>query len=383
MKREEYICLDPVIEQFNKEKPYSKKFDAMPTTLQSLEGLGNMPNHESKAVSIHAIRLHGGNLDQGMGCACVNHPIPSDELGFLKKVFDKLGDTKVGKAFKKVRDTVKEGVGTGVKFLNRYVNPATILLRNGVLLGMKINMLKVAEKLRFAYLSEAELKRRGFSSSSISKLHKAKSTIEKIYKGAGGKNENLRKAIITGKGNKDGKVPFSLAGLGSTDEFSDPIEAIITLQSVEQLEQSLREEIQLEQLNGLGAVATGSALAAASSVLAAVASILKSIQPPPGENMEDWNVEGDFPPGSFEDPDIQAILNNPEGFDPSIAERAAISTNTEALVNSGNSNASNGGASNKKLLLGVGAGILLLGGLVYLNKQKQAPSLAGTSKRKK
>lgn len=383
LHRREYICLDPVIEAFDREKAYKKKFDAMPTTLQSLEGLGNTsrcitPNTNAP-ISIHAARLQLDHSDQGMGCAC-SATIPSNELGFLKlkKTFDKLGKTKIGQAFRKVRDKAKTAVGNGIKFVNRFANPATILLRNGVLLGMKINMMKVAQKLRFGYLSETELRRRGFNESAIQKLKKAIDKIQKVYKGAGGKNENLRKAILEGKGNRDGKVPKNLSGLGEETSFVDPLEAMIILRSPEQLEAEFREDL---AQRALGEVTASAALAAASSVLAAIAAILKEIRPPQGEQPQDWDVSQEFSQEAMNHPDVQAILNNPESFDPSIAQRAGINMTDEQLLQTAHDTGKGG---NKTLLIGLGVAAVT-GGLLYLNQQSKSKGkgLSGTKTTRK
>ena len=204
------------------------------------------------------------------------------ELGFFKKIgkgLKKLGK-KIGKGVKNAaKFTVKKVVKPVVKFTNRYLNPATILLRNGFLLAMKLNFMKVAEKLRFGYLSDAEARKRGVNMSGFSKLKSAISKAEKIYETAGGKKSNLRKAILSGKGNKDKAVPLSgpqLNGLGLADEgeYVDEFERFVAEADDEAVEALLQGEMNIE---GLGAVATGSALAAASSAVAAVAAVLNKI----------------------------------------------------------------------------------------------------------
>ncbi|MBL6445728.1 hypothetical protein JMN32_05370 [Fulvivirga sp. 29W222] len=204
------------------------------------------------------------------------------ELGFFKKIgkgLKKLGK-KIGKGVKNAtKFTVKKVVKPVVKFTNRYLNPGTILLRNGFLLAMKLNFMKVAEKLRFGYLSDAEARRRGVNMNGFSKLKKAISSAEKVYETAGGKRSNLRKAILSGKGNKDKAVPLSgsqLNGLGLVDEgeYVDEFERFVAEADEEAVEALLQGEMSIE---GLGAVATGSALAAASSAVAAVAAVLNKI----------------------------------------------------------------------------------------------------------
>lgn len=208
------------------------------------------------------------------------------ELGFFKKIGRGLKNAAkfIGK---KVIKPVAKGVSNAAKFtgkkilkpalktFNRFLNPATILLRNGFLLAMKVNMMKVAERLRFGYLSDTEARRRGMNMSGFTKLKEAIRKAEKIYELAGGKKSNLKKAILSGKGNKDKSVPLSGLDLGNPmDEYTDPFEQLVVEASPEEIEALLEETIEIE---GLGAVATGSALAAASGAVASVAAVLNKI----------------------------------------------------------------------------------------------------------
>lgn len=213
------------------------------------------------------------------------------ELGFLKKIGRGLRNaTKFVR--RKVVKPVARGVRKAAKFtgkkvlkpalktFNRFVNPATILLRNGFLLAMKVNLMKVAERLRFGYLSDAEARRRGVSMSGFAKLKKAVEKAEKIYELAGGKKSNLEKAILTGKGNKDKAVSLSGFALGNpsdldpTDEFTDPFEQFIVEADPDLVEAFMNEEIEVE---GLGEPASGAAIAAASGAVATVSALLDKI----------------------------------------------------------------------------------------------------------
>ncbi|GAB3343976.1 hypothetical protein GCM10027429_35270 [Marivirga atlantica] len=211
------------------------------------------------------------------------------ELGFFKKIGKGLKNAAkfVGK---KVIKPVAKGVSNAAKFtakkvitpvvktVNRYLNPATILLRNGFLLAMKVNLMKVAERLRFGYLSDAEAQKRGMSMSGFAKLKEAISKADKIYELAGGKKENLKKAILTGKGNSDKAVPLSGFALGSplsaTDDYVDPFEKMIVEADADEVEQLLDDGIEVE---GLGVVVTGTAVAAASGAVASISALLSKI----------------------------------------------------------------------------------------------------------
>lgn len=194
-------------------------------------------------------------------------------------VIDGLGGffKKIGKGLKKFSRKVIKPV---VKTFNRFLNPATILLRNGFLLAMKTNLMKVAERLRFGYLSETEARKRGGNMSRFAKLRKAVEKAEKIYELAGGKARNLKKAILSGKGNKDRKVPLSGFGLGNPNLtegpalYADPFEKFVLESDPETVEAFLNNEISVE---GLGAVASSTAIATASGAVAGVSALLSKI----------------------------------------------------------------------------------------------------------
>src|SRR5690606_141144 len=85
-----------------------------------------------------------------------------------------------------------------------------------------------------------------------------------VYWQAGGKKENLKKAILSGKGNKDKKVPMN--GLfGLDDVYADMDEYNIIHSDPDSME-------------GLGEIASGTAIAAATSAVAAIAGALKQIK---------------------------------------------------------------------------------------------------------
>lgn len=213
------------------------------------------------------------------------------ELGFLKKIGRGLKNAgrfvrrKVVKPVargvrKAAKFTGKKVLKPALKTFNRFVNPATILLRNGFLLAMKVNLMKVAERLRFGYLSDAEARKRGVSMSGFAKLKQAVQKAEKIYDLAGGKKSNLKRAILTGKGNNDKAVPLSGFALGNpsdidpTDEFTDPFEQFIVEADPELVEAFINDEVEVE---GLGEPASGAAIAAASGAVATVSALLNKI----------------------------------------------------------------------------------------------------------
>lgn len=192
-------------------------------------------------------------------------------------VIDGLGGffKKIGRGLKRFARKVVKPV---VKTFNRFLNPATILLRNGFLLAMKINLMKVASRLRFGYLSEARARKMGIDMRKFSKLKRTVRKAEKIYRMAGGRGRNLRKAILRGKGNKDRKVPLNGFTIGSIDQgpviYNDPFEKFIIESDPDTVEAFVNNEV---QVSGLGAVASSTAIASATGAVASVAAILSKI----------------------------------------------------------------------------------------------------------
>ncbi|RYF87393.1 MAG: hypothetical protein EON98_00665 [Chitinophagaceae bacterium] len=184
--------------------------------------------------------------------------------------------------FKKVLNTV-----------NR-VNPATVLLRNGVLAAMKLNVKNVAGRLRWSYLTPEQAAGKGIDPQKFQRLVATREKLEKIFYGAGGNPKNLKKAMLGGKGNKDKAV----AGL---DGFS--LSGIEYMSTYTPLPQLLGPEIYhsenvegFEGLGQLGEPLTLASVGAAMGVLAGIVAALKQI----GEI---------FPKGSKESKDFDEATN--------------------------------------------------------------------------
>ena len=111
-----YITIDCVVDRFNYEEPYTEKQDT-PMDLQLLEGLDDLENEN---------KLSGGEETQELG-----------KKGWFKKF-----------------------THNALHAFNR-VNPATVLLRNGILACMKLNLFKVPQRLKYAYMTEAQAQKRG------------------------------------------------------------------------------------------------------------------------------------------------------------------------------------------------------------------------------
>lgn len=244
-ERDNYIVIDCVKDRFDDEQLYleCKDYDMRLDYLDGIEDEG------AQDEPLEFVEYDNVDLSD------LASIYDDEEMGNIFK--------KIGQGIKKVAKKVGDKVGDGIRFLNKYANPATILLRNGFLLAMKVNLLNVAGRLRFGYLSDSEAKAKGINLSELNKLRKVKDRAETVYWQAGGKKDNLKKAILKGKGNKDKKVPLS--GLEGLDEvYADQEEYNIIHGDDDDIE-------------GLGVVGA-TAIAAATSAVAAIAGALKQVK---------------------------------------------------------------------------------------------------------
>lgn len=253
-----YITIDCVVDQFDYEEPYTEKFDRK-MDLQYLNGV------ERNGFSDY----------------------PSEEDYSEYDEFDELSGKKVHKG--KAKGIIKK-----VAHATNRLNPATVLLRNGLLASMKLNLMKVAGKLRWAYLTEQQAKAKGITPDKYQKLRKILTKLEGIFYGAGGKSENLKKAILTSRGNKDkavnglGEIDFS--SLNQYFDENTPLPSLLG-------HDVFNSENMLEggELGELGEPVTAASIAAATGALATIAQVLKNVGDifPKGHKLNDsGNEEG-------------------------------------------------------------------------------------------
>ena len=180
-----YIIIDCVVNKYDYEEPFTQKHD----TLMNLSYLNGTDTEEQ---------------DQTL-MAVSNHSDVRDLPDFQD--FDGLGKVKF---FQKIG----EGLKTTFHVAN-LLNPGTIPIRAGMLSAMKLNLNGIASELRWAYLTDEQAKQHGIDLTKLGHLKQVLKKVEGIFFGAGGNLKNLKKAILTGKGNKDKAVPLS--GLGDAD----------------------------------------------------------------------------------------------------------------------------------------------------------------------
>jgi hypothetical protein len=113
----------------------------------------------------------------GLGKAKGQHKRPSKFFSGIKK------------AVKKVN--IVKGI---VRF-----NPATIAIRNGFLLALKLNIGKMAEKMKWAYATPEQATAKRIAPAHVAASKSAVAKIEKMFTKLGGKAENLKKAVLHAK----------------------------------------------------------------------------------------------------------------------------------------------------------------------------------------
>jgi hypothetical protein len=162
------------------------------------------------------------------------------------------------------------------KLLNKVnkLNPATLALRNGILASMKLNIKNIAGRLRWSYLSPQEAAARSIEPTRFEKLIRTRQRLENLLYKAGGKPDNLRKAIMGGKGNKDRAVS-GFDGLDGMVEYMNEHTPLDQL-----LGQEIHYSENIEGFEGVGELGepfTLASIAAASGVIAGIAGMLKQV----------------------------------------------------------------------------------------------------------
>ena len=231
-----------------------------------------------------------------------------DELGFLKpkKLFKNIGKAvkKAGKAIAKGAKAVGKGVAKVAKKVVKAVvrfNPLTISARAGFLLAMRLNMKKMASKIKWAYATQEQAAQKGISAAQWQKAKDSLAKVEKLFVSKlQGKSSALRKAVLKGKaGNLNGIVEY-------VEDYSE--------------------------FDGLG-IAPAAALAAAVPIIKAVLDIFKKNgQIAEGEDMSTDNLSEELDTSSdavmyeleSEDTEFKQVPNTPTVTAVPMAEKTSF-----------------------------------------------------------
>ena len=263
------IVMDCVTDQFNYEVPYSQKKD-YPMDLQYLNGFdGSEMGELGKLLKKKTAKA------QTAGKNLLVAKAPKKKIS----LFTKLKEKKVAKESTAVKNNTPRSKKKGIvkKVLNKVnkVNPATVLLRNGILAAMKLNVKNIAKRLRWSYLTQEQAAGKGIDPQKFQRLLATRQKLEKIFYGAGGNEKNLKKAMLGGKGNSDKAVSgldgFSLTGIEHMNVYT-PLSQLLGRDVY------YSENIEgFEGLGQLGEPVTLASVGAAMGVLAGIVAALKQI----------------------------------------------------------------------------------------------------------
>ncbi len=268
-----YITIDCVVRSFDYEEPYTEKKDTN-MDLEYLNGVTDTSNYKV-GDSQDFMGLMGeqealaelGKIFKRKAASGGGGGAPKKRGLFKHKAEGENGGKKKGK--------VKEFLKKGLHVANR-LNPAAATLRAGVLAAMKLNFMKIGGQIRYAYLTEDQAKQKGLIMDRYAKMKRIREKLEKIFYGAGGKPENLKKAILTGRGNRNKEVPVN--GLGYI--YNENVEGLHEDMPLSQLIGRDMYSSEMEGVHGLGELgepATAATIAAATTVLTTIAALIKSV----------------------------------------------------------------------------------------------------------
>lgn len=293
--------------------------------------------------------------------------------------------TGLGKAKKKSKPTkkkffskVKEAVKKGTKAMIRY-NPIAITARNGFLLAMKLNIKKMASKLKWAYATQEQANKKGISTDQWKRSKQALAKIEKLFADTlQGKRETLKNVILKGKaGGLNGTdSEFDLNGLGSvavaaTISSAIPVimkavkalidSGLMSKKDASGLEKDLKSksaegQSELEQSGLFEEIPTKSEKAASSSSAA--------LMPMNEEGMSENTTENASEEYSEEEGSGESELSRP------FTKRKSKSSESNGVV---------GFLKRNPLVAVAGAGLLLTGAyFAFSPKKKSGKGMAGT-----
>jgi hypothetical protein len=281
---EKYITIDCVTDNFNYEVPFSETKD-YPMDLQYLNGFdGDGMDELGKIIKRNMASKSKTSTTPTTKKANVSKSKPVKKAGgLLKKITSKAASKPAATASSQpsvpaVKQKKKGLLKKVVSAVNK-VNPATVLLRNGILAAMKLNVKNVAARLRWSYLTPEQASAKGVDPTKFPKLIATRQKLEKIFDVAGGKIANLKKAILSGKGNKDKAV----SGLGMLPmvEWSGYMSEYTPLDQLLGPETYYSENVEgMEGFSGfgeLGEPVTLATVGAAMGVIAGIVAALKQI----------------------------------------------------------------------------------------------------------
>lgn len=317
------ITIDCVTDKFDYEVPFSEKKD-YPMDLQYLNGFDGDGMEELG-------KILKKNIAKNKTAPPAKAKLPKAAKKANKKAA-KSNPATPASAGSSVPAPKKKGIFKKVLNVVNKVNPATVLLRNGVLAAMKLNVKNVAQRLRWSYLTPQQAAAKNIDPAKFQKLIATRQKLEKIFYGAGGKIDNLKKAILGGKGNKD-KAVSGLGMLPMTDWAA-------YMSEYTPLGHLLGDEIyyseNVDGMNGfrgfgeLGEPVTLATVGAAMGVIAGIVAALKQIGDifkTKAKGSEDFDEEKtDAPENNVSVPANDSATTTPSTANPILADQNSSSS---------------------------------------------------------
>ena len=178
---------------------------------------------DKRNEALEVLAKNEAQLNMRNGISTMNGlDFDNDELA-LSGVNVKGFFTNVKNTVKTVGQKVGQAAKVAVKAVVKY-NPLSIAARGGFLLAMKLNLGKMASKLKWAYGSQQQAAAKGVNAATWQKSKNALSKVESLFADKlQGSKSALQKAILKGKaGNLSGIVEDQMLG-----QLGDPASATV------------------------------------------------------------------------------------------------------------------------------------------------------------
>lgn len=263
---------------------------------------------------------------------------------------------KLGKLVKKIGKGIKKGLKEVGKAIVRF-NPLTAASRGGFLMALKLNVKKMASKLKWAYATKEQAARQGVSASDWERSKKALNKVEKLFADKlQGKRKSLKKAILKGKA-------------GGLNGVVEPTAS---------------------DLSGLGEpISLSASIAAATPVIIATVKILKDtglLKKHEDESKESIEAEASQAAtqssSTNNSPSNTPTVTNPSTM-PAVTEASVMPAITTQTTPTGESKGAMAFVKKNPAVVAIGAGVVLVGGYMLLKpKKKVKKSLSGTTKKR-
>lgn len=280
--------------------------------------------------------------------------------GFFGRI--KKAVKKVNTAVKKVGKKAAKFAKKAVRFVHKF-SPAHALIRNALLLAMKINFAGIVSKMGYGAYTEAEAKRNGWNMEEWKKAKGVVDKAKKLHLNIGGKEKNFIKNI------KQGFVRRQKRMRRKGKSYERGVLGLGTL--------------------GDGGTVSGTSTAAASGLLATIGTWVKKIGKVVGKGVkagakvvkkENAKEDGGFFKKTFSSIS-KSLFKKPTATTAAEAGPGAVATRMPdgQIVYTGGANQQGMSSTTKMALMGVG-GLVLVGGGIALMRPRRP--LNGTPKKK-